>query len=216
MRKHGNGIRQSWAIAILTGVLSVLTAACSTDADGGTPPSVPPSVSDAVPTGKGQAGQAVAASDFSKQVLADGQVSREELDQAYHRLGRCLIDGGGEGDFWAVPDLGLTSPALTVSAPDDAVEQLLSRCQGEFDAIEFRYAATHPQTEAQKAQALNMAKSCLQSKFPDLASEIPPESTMDSLLKQFSDQLANDSRSQPVVDGCLQKLGVPLRPLREL
>lgn len=216
MRNRGNVIRRSWAIATIALMSSLLIGACSNDTGGGTPPSAPPPASEEGPKGSGQTGQAVAGSDFAKQVLADGKVSREELDQAYHRLGRCLVDGGGEGEFWALPDLGFTSPSLRVSTADDSVQQLLDRCHEEFDAIEFRYAAEHPQTEAQKSQALNMAKSCIQSKFPDLASEIPAESTIDSLLKQFGDQLNNDQRAMPVVDGCLQKLGVPLRPLSEL
>lgn len=201
------------ALALLGGVvlgLGVL-ASCSPGGAAPTPSSGRP---DTHRTGASGVQVPRADGDFARQVLADGTVSREELDQGISRFLQCLTQGGATGTYWVQPDLGRTSPALNLSTPDGVNPDLLiGTCSdGYLGAVERTYALAHPPTAAQEARMVQLATACLDSRSPTLRAAMPPGSDYRA-LRSWAAQTDQSGADAKILDECVVRLGIADQPL---
>lgn len=118
--------------------------------------------------------------EFRSAVLADGTVTRAELEQAYGHLFQCLHDGGAEGMIWFQPELSSSyASALSVRAADGSFpadsaqaealyDEVVGGCERSYvEQIQQTYAAANPESGLTQRR-LSLARECLAENAPHL------------------------------------------------
>lgn len=199
------------------GSLTIVLAALALAACNGQPaPESPSPASMAPPAGRGEVEARTWAEDstFVEAVLADGVVTREELEQAYARFEECLVGNGAAGEIWVAPEYGQTSPALNLYADDEygeRVQGILDSCQdATLGAVERSFALANPVTPAQEAQMLDLALRCLRDRSPELADQVPVDADYGA-VRIWAVDFQSDPAHAQAIDECVVRLGIPFR-----
>ncbi len=136
---------------------------------------------------------------FIDGVLADGDVTPLEMEQAYLSFLECLSLGGGSGRY--AYDLAVGSGiVLEWGVVDDSPEGELTdlvgnRCRAQYlSTVEATYAASHPTDSSGKEVVIQRTLSCVVSAFPDLGGDLSADSTEEQLNKAI-DEVAEDPNS---------------------
>lgn len=212
--------------------MSVVAGACSGDdgADEATSESTTPVVvvdTEAVPPEAVEAPVgAVVVSDtgFVPNVLADDEVTAEELDDAYQRYIGCLADGGASGRYSYDIDLQV---GLTIDwqlAGDDPLGQAsntldIGCSESYLGTIANRYYATTPRPDDLQQRQHDSIVACVEAIDPAVADEVPDDITTDTSVDGvYIDEVQVDlaflgatEEDADEISLCFTRVGVPWR-----
>jgi hypothetical protein len=123
--------------------------------------------------------------EFIERILADGEVTADELAAAYEAYIECLADGGGYGRYAFDVDL---HAVLTVDwriADDDEDDSqaatLDAGCSHHYLAgLDGAYFAVHPDADDLAIRQRDSIAACIEPISPEVAAAIPDEITVDT------------------------------------
>lgn len=157
-------------------------------------------------------------------VLADGQVTRAELEQSYAGLFRCFRDGGATGEAWLHLDLD-SSYALRITMPgsgaaepqgEDPASSLHAFCEASYiDRVQRAYAEQNPPTPQVIERRVHLAVGCLDEDLPDLAQRVDPSWDLQR-IRDFAMEQTQGSANAAIAQACVQELGLPWRDIRDM
>lgn len=158
---------------------------------------------------------------FVPEVLADDEVTPEELTEAYTRYIDCLADGGGYGRYAYDLDLhaGLT---LDWQVPGDAsgrqANTLSAGCSDAYlGQIANRYFATAERPDDLQARQRDSIAACVAAIDPGAAERVPDDITTDTSVdgvyigeaQAALEFLEIDEADATEVSLCFARVGVP-------
>lgn len=161
-------------------------------------------------------------SEFQSTVLADGDVTRAELEQAYARFFECLREGGGTGEVWLNLDLQ-SSYQLRLSVEGSTKEidletPLIQACEGSYLMnVEVAYAQAHPETAEQAAAKSELALNCLERESK-LFGQVGSDWNYGD-LRSWADEVvmqSNDPDEWQTIEFCVKDFGIPYRDLEDM
>jgi len=163
--------------------------------------------------------------DFLAGVLADGEVTADELATAYDRYIDCLAAGGASGEYAYDVELHATIvfDPLDVAGDDglgNHSASLLANCSRDFlGDLVHRYYAAHPDSDETSTRQRASIVACVQQVDPAAAADVPDEVTTDSLSPGFYlsgtldlSAMSTDPAVVPALERCFYSIGAPWRP----
>lgn len=148
--------------------------------------------------------------------MADGSVSRGELEQGYIGFFDCLRSKGVEGEVrldLSLHPLGSYNLTLApeIQDPDGSVlDNAMTTCEGEFiDPLASLYELEHPASPEllERKRAISLA--CIQRVDPPLAERIPSDATYAQIREVAVGSMSAGS-------SCPDNLDIPLRSLSDV
>lgn len=116
---------------------------------------------------------------FRDQVLADGLVSREEMEQAYSNIAKCFKDGGLQGQVWydlelrngLGSDLRMADESIDVDTAGDMILEIANRCENLYAEVTNAYGESHPESDRANLRVAT-ALSCVEMTAPNVYSDL--------------------------------------------
>jgi hypothetical protein len=170
-------------------------------------------------------------SEFVEAVLADGRVTRDELEQAYVRKYRCLLDAGFDGlvafdfDLWAGgEELGYYGEAYSLDAMSDSeLEELVIRaehrsisCSNSIREIEHVYIRDNPYDSPEDRERQRLAiLACVRSDIPQVYADLDETWDYETLRFWLYEETDDYGASASVAaTDCVNTMGAEWVPLR--
>lgn len=109
-------------------------------------------------------------SSYQDALLADGQLTEAEYDDAFQRYTACAVAAGGEvrgpatKTRWGVYDFSIGVPPTSPGEPNRAAQAAVQACQAQyFDIVGQRWSATHMVPQDVAAAAFAKVPGCMQA-----------------------------------------------------
>lgn len=216
--------RRPTAVATLTAVAAALSLAACTgdDDDDAAEPTDVPAVIDIQPTIETVPSHDP---DFLPSILADEQVTADELATGYERYVQCLADGGAYGTYAYDLDLRSTLALDYQVAGDDGGENysasLQAGCSRDFlSGLDERYFAANPAPDDLADRQRDSIVDCVETVDPAAVDRMPDAVTTDSAAPGFYVDsgtldigfLTDDPEALPELQRCFYSIGAEWRP----
>lgn len=201
---------------LLVTAAATLAASCSDDGDADRPIDTLPPIDTQLPVVGDVTEPPVTRpsteDEFIESIVADDEVTAEELDAAYQAYIRCLADGGGSGRY--AYDIELRIP-LTLDwtiDPDESggltANGLAATCARDFlDDLVDRFEAGSPPPDDLAARQLDNLAACVTRFSPDAAAALPDAVTLDTTGTL---PLIDDLQLGRLTDGANPDIDVPV------